>query len=71
MATPLCNLRRRIQTAAWEGNWRVAHDVKLPGSDAEPLPFLMYPQAEDRSGFIDPVDADAFKYKITAHELTA
>jgi transglutaminase-like putative cysteine protease len=65
---------RKTLFGAWEGNWlafNAAHDVKLPGSDAEPLPFLMYPQAEDRSGLIDPLDADAFKYKITAHELTA
>ena len=44
--------------------------VKLPGSSyKDALPFLMYPQAEDKSGLVDPLDADAFKYKITAREL--
>jgi transglutaminase-like putative cysteine protease len=64
---------RKTLFGAWEGNWlafNVAHDVKLPGSGyKEALPFLMYPQAEDKSGLVDPLDADAFKYKITAREL--
>ncbi|HZP99919.1 MAG TPA: transglutaminase domain-containing protein [Reyranella sp.] len=65
---------RKTLFGAWEGNWLAfndAHDVKLPGSNEQPLPFLMYPQAEDKSGAVDPYDPDAFKYKITAHELTA
>jgi transglutaminase-like putative cysteine protease len=65
---------RKTLFGAWEGNWLAfndAHDVKLPGSAADPLPFLMYPQAEDKSGLIDPLDADAFKYTITAHALSA
>ena len=64
---------RKTLFGAWEGNWlafNVAHDVKLPGAATkEALPFLMYPQAEDKSGLVDPLDADAFKYKITAREL--
>jgi transglutaminase-like putative cysteine protease len=65
---------RKTLFGAWEGNWLAfndAHDVKLPGSSEPPLPFLMYPQAADKSGLVDPYDPDAFKYKITAHELTA
>jgi transglutaminase-like putative cysteine protease len=65
---------RKTLFGAWEGNWvafNVAHDVKLPGSNEAPLPFLMYPQAADKSGLVDPLDPDAFKYKITARELTA
>jgi transglutaminase-like putative cysteine protease len=65
---------RKTLFGAWEGNWLAfndAHDVKLPGSAADPLPFLMYPQAEDKSGLIDPLDAGAFKYTITAHALSA
>ncbi len=66
---------RRTLFGAWEGNWlafNVAHDVKLPGANTrETLPFLMYPQAEDRTGLVDPLDADAFKYRITARELKA
>jgi transglutaminase-like putative cysteine protease len=65
---------RKTLFGAWEGNWlafNTAHDVKLPGSDEPPLPFLMYPQAADKSGLIDSLDPDAFKYKITARELIA
>ena len=65
---------RKTLFGAWEGNWvafNVAHDVKLPGSREVPLPFLMYAQAADKSGLVDPLDPDAFKYKITARELTA
>jgi transglutaminase-like putative cysteine protease len=65
---------RKALFGAWEGNWLAfndAHDVVLPGSGAEPLPFLMYPQAADKSGLIDPYDVDAFKYRIVARELTA
>jgi transglutaminase-like putative cysteine protease len=66
---------RKTLFGAWEGNWlafNMAHDVKLPGSGyTEALPFLMYPQAEDKSGLVDPLDADAFKYKITAREVKA
>ena len=65
---------RKTLFGGWEGNWLAfndAHDVKLPGSKEAPLPFLMYPQAEDKSGAVDPYDPDAFKYRITARELTA
>ncbi len=65
---------RKTLFGAWEGNWlafNIAHDVKLPGANLDPLPFLMYPQAEDKSGLVDPYDPDAFKYTITAREVTA
>ena len=59
---------------AWEGNWLAfndAHDVKLPGAKEGAIPFLMYPQAENRGGFLDSLDPDKFKYRITAREVTA
>jgi len=65
---------RKTLFGAWEGNWlafNTAHDVKLPGSSEDPLPFLMYPQAADKQGLIDSLDPEAFKYTITAKELTA
>jgi hypothetical protein len=65
---------RKTLFGAWEGNWiafNTAHDVKLPDVNEEPLPFLMYPQAADKQGLIDPLDPDAFKYTITAKELTS
>ena len=59
---------------AWEMNWlayNYAHDVKLPGaSDAKPLPFLMYPQAETANERKDSLDPASFKYTITSKELT-
>jgi len=58
---------------SWEMNWMAfnfAHDVPLPGSDGKPVGFLMYPQAGTASGRLDSLDADAFKYEITSHEIT-
>ena len=65
---------RRALFGSWEGNWlayNVAHDVALPGSAWPPLGFLMYPQAETASRQIDCLEPDAFKYTITARELSA
>jgi transglutaminase-like putative cysteine protease len=65
---------RKALFGSWEGNWvafNTAHDLKLPGSKEPPIAFLMYPQAENRSGFLDPLDPDKFKYRITGRELTS
>lgn len=65
---------RRALFGSWEGNWlayNVGHDIKLPGSKEAAVAFLMYPQAENRAGFLDSLDPDKFKYRITARELTA
>ena len=51
--------------------YNFAHDVALPGSRRESLPFLMYPQAETDAGSVDSLDPDTFKYEISARELTA
>jgi transglutaminase-like putative cysteine protease len=54
---------------SWEMNWMAynfAHDVSLPGSSGQPIPFLMYPQAETAAGRLDSLDPDAFRYEITA-----
>jgi transglutaminase-like putative cysteine protease len=58
----------------WEMNWlayNYAHDVKLAGSREDPVPFLMYPQAETAEGRKNSLDPDTFKYKITSRELGA
>jgi transglutaminase-like putative cysteine protease len=58
---------------AWEMNWlayNYAHDVKLPGSDGKPVPFLMYPQAETANERKDSLDPPSFKYTITSKEVT-
>jgi len=57
-----------------EMNWMAynfAHDVPLPGSNGQPVPFLMYPQAETIDGRLDSLDADNFKYEIAARETAS
>ena len=74
MGDPKVVAARKALFGAWEGNWvafNVAHDVKLPGSKEPAIAFLMYPQAENKAGFLDSLDPDKFKYRITARELTA
>ncbi len=74
MTDPKVAAARKALFGAWEGNWVAfndAHDVKLPGSRQPAIPFLMYPQAENKAGFLDSLDPDKFKYRITARELTA
>jgi transglutaminase-like putative cysteine protease len=59
---------------AWEMNWlayNFGHDLALPGSAGPKIPFLMYPQAETADGRLDSLDPDAFKYSLTAREVTA
>jgi transglutaminase-like putative cysteine protease len=71
---PLIAPLRKGLFGGWEGNWMAynrAEDVALPGSMGGALPFFMYPQAENSKGRYDPLDASAFTYAITAHELTA
>jgi len=58
---------------AWEGNWiayNFAHDLALPGSREPKRAFLMYPEAETTAGRRDCLDADSFRYTITARETT-
>ena len=58
----------------WEGNWlawNTAYDVALPGATGPKLGFLMYPVAETAGERLDSYSPDAFKYQITAHEITA
>ena len=56
----------------WEGNWmayNTAHDVSLPYSVGEQLPFLMYPIGENAAGRFDSYTPDDFKYQITARQV--
>lgn len=71
---PKVEAARRTLFGAWETNWlpyNTAHDVKLPGSSAPPIGFLMYPQAETTGGMLDPLDPDGFRYEIIAREVAA
>ena len=57
---------------SWEMNWIAfndAHDIQLPGSKGKPLPFLMYPQAEEGGERRDSLEPGKFKYTITAREV--
>ncbi len=57
----------------WEGNWlawNMAHDVALPGAKGPKLGFLMYPVCETGDERLDSYSPDAFKYQISARELT-
>ena len=65
---------RTMLWGGWEGNWmgyNYAHDVRLPGSAKAPVPFLMYPQAENAQGRLDALDADNFRYGISSRALAA
>jgi transglutaminase-like putative cysteine protease len=58
---------------SWEMNWlayNTAHDIVLPGAK-EKVEFLMYPQAQTGGQMLDSLEPDAFKYTITAKELTS
>lgn len=57
---------------AWEMNWVAynhGHDVVLPGSAHDPVPFLMYPNGETRAGRLDSLDPDSFSYKLSARPI--
>jgi transglutaminase-like putative cysteine protease len=59
---------------SWEMNWMAfnfGHDVELPGSQGSPLAFFMYPQAETARGRLDCLDAENFRYEVTAREVAA
>lgn len=73
LSSPDVQYARRQLFGTWEGNWIAfndAHDVPLPRSLGPTLPFLMYPQAEVAGNRLDPLDAPAFRYRITAREIT-
>jgi transglutaminase-like putative cysteine protease len=68
---PKVHAARARLLGSWEMNWmayNTGHDIPLPGSAGATLPFLMYPQAESDGQRLDPLEPDAFRYTITAHE---
>lgn len=70
---PKVESARRALFGAWEMNWlayNVAHDIRLPGSAGPAIPFLMYPQAETGGRRLDSLDAENFRYSLTASEVT-
>jgi hypothetical protein len=72
MDNPQVQAARVMLFGSWEMNWVVynhGHDVSLPGSLLPPIPFLMYPNGETSAGRIDSLDADDFRYRITARQI--
>ena len=64
-------LRERL-FGNWEMNWvgfNYARDFTLPGQNAGPIGFLMYPYAETPEGSEDSLDPGNFSYTITAKEI--
>lgn len=64
---------RNALFGAWEMNWlpyNFGHDIRLPGSDGPEVPYLMYPQGENREGRFDSLDPANFRYTLTAREIT-
>jgi transglutaminase-like putative cysteine protease len=54
---------------AWEMNWIAfndAHDVRLPGSRGDLLPYFMYPHAEINGVRRNSLDPPRFRYSIAA-----
>jgi len=71
---PLVADARRTLFGAWESNWlayNFAHDLKLPGSGGEEIPYLMYPQGESAERRFDSLDPKAFSYTLSSREITA
>jgi transglutaminase-like putative cysteine protease len=69
---PVVKRARARLFGSWEMNWMAynfAHDVVLPGSTGRTIPFLMYPHAETSEGRLDPLDPDAFNYRIVSNEI--
>ncbi|MFD1343735.1 transglutaminase-like domain-containing protein [Litorisediminicola beolgyonensis] len=70
--TPKVEAARETLFGAWEGNWiayNSAHDLDLPGAGADPVDFLMYPEAEIGGVRQDALSPDSFAYTIAAREL--
>ena len=47
------------------------HDVVLPGSGKEAIPFLMYPNGETAEGRLDSLSPSTFRYEIRVREVTS
>jgi transglutaminase-like putative cysteine protease len=57
---------------SWEMNWMAynySHDVELPHAKGPKIGFFMYPQCETANGRLDSLDADNFRYQITARQV--
>ncbi len=53
----------------WLG-YNMGADLALPNSSSKKIAFLMYPNGETGKDRLDELDPDAFRYAITAKELS-
>jgi transglutaminase-like putative cysteine protease len=73
LSDPKVVAARKRLFGGWEMNWlayNTAHDVRLPNSGTK-IPYLMYTNGETGGKALDQLNPDAFKYTITAKEVTA
>ena len=71
---PKVTAARKRLFGSWEMNWlayNMGADIALPNSEGKKIAFLMYPQGETGKERLDELDPDAFRYAITAKELSA
>jgi transglutaminase-like putative cysteine protease len=74
LGDPKVDAARKRLFGNWEMNWlayNMGHDIALPHSAGPKLPYLMYPNGETGGERLDQLDPDAFKYSMSARELTA
>lgn len=72
LSNPKVEAARKTLFGAWETNWIAynwGQDVVLPEANRSPIGFLMYPQAETAGEMRNCLDAETFRYAITAKEV--
>ena len=72
MSDPKVQAARDALFGSWEMNWVAynhGHDVELPGSTNDAIPFLMYPNGETGGERINSLDPSTFRYAIHSREL--
>ena len=63
---------RTMLWGGWEGTGWATTTPTMCGCRVQPrrpVPFLMYPQAENAQGRLDALDAENFRYRITSKEV--
>lgn len=69
---PKLTVLKKLLFGFWEMNWigcNAAQDVRLRGSSAGTLPFLIYPQVETSDGRFDSLAGDQLSYKVSASRV--
>jgi transglutaminase-like putative cysteine protease len=72
MSDPKVQKARGLLFGSWEMNWvayNYGHDIALPGSDKQAIPFLMYPVGETAEARLDSLDPATFEYEIYSREV--